>query len=186
MVTIEQIVVAIPLLKSAAHMRRLRDLCQDAASQLLRRRLYAPPDHRVFARGLPDFCQPCTSDHRWHWHLRQRGAAPVLGRRHGESRISSCLRVMPHGGVADRLGGRGERHALILPVSGNEWYTLVLLSKLKCRAPHTPLTMRSCKPVHLIATYILALFPLGAEPLPVPRVSQDRCSAPGQRTVENA
>jgi len=49
MVTIEQIVVAIPLQKSAAHMRRLRDVCQDAVSQLLRRRLYAPPDHLVFA-----------------------------------------------------------------------------------------------------------------------------------------
>lgn len=38
------------LLKSAAHMRRLRDLCQDAAPEPLRRRgLYAPPDYLAFA-----------------------------------------------------------------------------------------------------------------------------------------
>ena len=38
------------LLKSAAHMRRLRDLCRDAAPEPLRRRnLYAPPDYLAFA-----------------------------------------------------------------------------------------------------------------------------------------
>ena len=38
------------LLKSAAHMRRLRDLCRDAAPEpLRRRRLYAPPDYLTFA-----------------------------------------------------------------------------------------------------------------------------------------
>ena len=38
------------LLKSAAHMRRLRDLCQDAGPEPLRRRhLYAPPDYLAFA-----------------------------------------------------------------------------------------------------------------------------------------
>lgn len=38
------------LLKSAAHMRRLRDLCLDAAPEpLRRRRLYAPPDYLAFA-----------------------------------------------------------------------------------------------------------------------------------------
>ena len=37
------------LLKSAATMRRLRDLCHDAAPEpLRRRRLYAPPDYLVF------------------------------------------------------------------------------------------------------------------------------------------
>lgn len=37
------------LVKSAAHMRRLRDLCRDAAPYPLRkRRLYAPPDYLVF------------------------------------------------------------------------------------------------------------------------------------------
>ncbi len=38
------------LLKSATHMRRLRDLCRDAAPEPLRRRgLYAPPDYLAFA-----------------------------------------------------------------------------------------------------------------------------------------
>jgi len=38
------------LLKSAAHMRRLRDLCRDAAPEPLRRRgLYAPPDYLAMA-----------------------------------------------------------------------------------------------------------------------------------------
>lgn len=38
------------LLKSAAHMRRLRALCHDAAPEpLRRRRLYAPPDYLAFA-----------------------------------------------------------------------------------------------------------------------------------------
>jgi len=38
------------LLRSAATMRRLRDLCRDAAPEpLRRRRLYAPPDYLVFA-----------------------------------------------------------------------------------------------------------------------------------------
>jgi len=38
------------LLKSAAHMRRLRDLCRDAAPEpLRRRRLYAPPNYLTFA-----------------------------------------------------------------------------------------------------------------------------------------
>ena len=38
------------LLKSAAHMRRLRDLCRDAAPEPFRRRgLYAPPDYLAFA-----------------------------------------------------------------------------------------------------------------------------------------
>lgn len=38
------------LLRSAAHMRRLRDLCRDAAPEpLRRRRLYAPPDYLAFA-----------------------------------------------------------------------------------------------------------------------------------------
>lgn len=38
------------LLKSAAHMRRLRDLCLNAAPEpLRRRRLYAPPDYLAFA-----------------------------------------------------------------------------------------------------------------------------------------
>jgi hypothetical protein len=38
------------LLKAAAHMRRLRDLCHDAAPEpLRRRRLYAPPDYLAFA-----------------------------------------------------------------------------------------------------------------------------------------
>ncbi len=38
------------LLKSAAHMRRLRELCRDAAPEpLRRRRLYAPPDYLTFA-----------------------------------------------------------------------------------------------------------------------------------------
>jgi hypothetical protein len=38
------------LLKSASHMRRLRDLCRDAAPEPLRRRgLYAPPDYLAFA-----------------------------------------------------------------------------------------------------------------------------------------
>ena len=38
------------LLKSAIHMRRLRDLCRDAAPEPLRRRhLYAPPDYLAFA-----------------------------------------------------------------------------------------------------------------------------------------
>lgn len=37
------------LLRSAATMRRLRDLCRDAAPEpLRRRRLYAPPDYLVF------------------------------------------------------------------------------------------------------------------------------------------
>ena len=38
------------LLKSATHMRRLRELCRDAAPEpLRRRRLYAPPDYLTFA-----------------------------------------------------------------------------------------------------------------------------------------
>ena len=38
------------LLEAAVHMRRLRDLCQDAAPEpLRRRRLYAPPDYLAFA-----------------------------------------------------------------------------------------------------------------------------------------
>lgn len=38
------------LLKAAAHMRRLRDLCHDAGPEpLRRRRLYAPPDYLAFA-----------------------------------------------------------------------------------------------------------------------------------------
>ena len=38
------------LLKAATHMRRLRDLCHDAAPEPLRRRLlYAPPDYLAFA-----------------------------------------------------------------------------------------------------------------------------------------
>lgn len=38
------------LIRAAAHMRRLRDLCQDAAPEpLRRRRLYAPPDYLAFA-----------------------------------------------------------------------------------------------------------------------------------------
>ena len=38
------------LIEAAAHMRRLRDLCQDAAPEpLRRRRLYAPPDYLAFA-----------------------------------------------------------------------------------------------------------------------------------------
>ena len=38
------------LLRSAAHMRRLRELCRDAAPEpLRRRRLYAPPDYLAFA-----------------------------------------------------------------------------------------------------------------------------------------
>lgn len=38
------------LLKAATHMRRLRDLCHDAAPEpLRRRRLYAPPDYLAFA-----------------------------------------------------------------------------------------------------------------------------------------
>jgi len=38
------------LLKAATHMRRLRDLCRDAAPEPLRRRhLYAPPDYLAFA-----------------------------------------------------------------------------------------------------------------------------------------
>ena len=38
------------LLKAATQMRRLRDLCHDAAPEpLRRRRLYAPPDYLVFA-----------------------------------------------------------------------------------------------------------------------------------------
>lgn len=38
------------LLKAAAHMRRLRELCHDAAPEPLRRRqLYAPPDYLAFA-----------------------------------------------------------------------------------------------------------------------------------------
>ena len=38
------------LVKSAVHMRRLRDLCRDAAPEpLRRRRLYAPPDYLAFA-----------------------------------------------------------------------------------------------------------------------------------------
>lgn len=38
------------LLKSAAHMYRLRNLCRDAAPEpLRRRRLYAPPDYLAFA-----------------------------------------------------------------------------------------------------------------------------------------
>lgn len=38
------------LLKSAVHMRRLRDLCRDAAPEPLRRRgLYAPPDYLAMA-----------------------------------------------------------------------------------------------------------------------------------------
>lgn len=38
------------LVKAAAHMRRLRDLCMDAAPAPLRRRhLYAPPDYLAFA-----------------------------------------------------------------------------------------------------------------------------------------
>ena len=38
------------LLRSATHMRRLRDLCRDAAPEPLRRRhLYAPPDYLAFA-----------------------------------------------------------------------------------------------------------------------------------------
>jgi len=37
------------LLKAAAHLRRLRDLCRDAAPEPLRRRhLYAPPDYLAF------------------------------------------------------------------------------------------------------------------------------------------
>lgn len=37
------------LLKAAAYMRRLRDLCRDAAPEPLRRRhLYAPPDYLAF------------------------------------------------------------------------------------------------------------------------------------------
>ena len=38
------------LLRATAHMRRLRDLCRDAAPEpLRRRRLYAPPDYMAFA-----------------------------------------------------------------------------------------------------------------------------------------
>jgi hypothetical protein len=38
------------LLKAAARMRRLRDLCHDAGPEpLRRRRLYAPPDYLAFA-----------------------------------------------------------------------------------------------------------------------------------------
>jgi predicted secreted protein len=38
------------LLEAATHMRRLRDLCRDAAPEpLRRRRLYAPPDYLAFA-----------------------------------------------------------------------------------------------------------------------------------------
>ena len=38
------------LVKAATHMRRLRDLCEDAAPEPLRRRLlYAPPDYLAFA-----------------------------------------------------------------------------------------------------------------------------------------
>ncbi|MBX2997187.1 MAG: hypothetical protein KF893_01660 [Caldilineaceae bacterium] len=38
------------LIRSASYMRRLRDLCRDAAPEpLRRRRLYAPPDYLAFA-----------------------------------------------------------------------------------------------------------------------------------------